>query len=70
MNPQAMEEKVPGAISPYLPRVGRIAEIEQFTGTERWYRLEFTDGGGIEYLSGQFMEVSVFGIGEAPISIC
>jgi sulfite reductase subunit B len=56
--------------SPYLPRVAKIAEAEQFTDGEKWFRFELTDGGGIEYKAGQFMEVSVFGLGEAPISIC
>ncbi len=33
-------------------------------------RLEFDDEQGVEYRPGQFMEVSIFGLGEAPISIC
>ncbi len=55
---------------PYIPRVARVAETSKFTTTEAWYRLEFEDGGGIEYKAGQFMEVGMFGLGEAPISIC
>jgi sulfite reductase subunit B len=58
------------AISPYVPRVARIAEARDFTEREKYYRFAFEDGRGIEYLPGQFMEVSVFGVGEAPISIC
>jgi len=58
------------AVVPYLPRVARVADTKKFTEKEAWYRVEFEDGAGIDYKAGQFMEVSVFGIGEAPISIC
>ncbi len=70
MNPQIMESTPAELASPYLPRVARIAEAEKYTDTEVWLRVEFEDGQGIEYKAGQFMEVSIFGIGEAPISIC
>ena len=56
--------------NPYLPRVATVAQMKAFTPKEAWYRLSFDDGAGITYSAGQFMEVSVFGIGEAPISIC
>ena len=56
--------------SPYLPRVASVAAMKPFTPKEAWYRLSFDDGRGVEYQAGQFMEVSVLGIGEAPISIC
>ena len=57
-------------MSPYIPRVGRIEEVKEFTPAEKYFRLSFVDGEGIQYLAGQFMEVSLFGVGEAPISIC
>jgi NAD(P)H-flavin reductase len=56
--------------SPYIPRVARVADSCKFTDKETWVRIEFPDGAGIEYSAGQFMEVGVFGLGEAPISIC
>ncbi len=63
-------QDIPGSMSPYMPRVGRIADIRKFTNIESFFRLEFTDGKGVQYKAGQFMEVSVYGVGEAPISIC
>jgi len=57
------------APSPYLPRMARIAAAEQMTETERFLRVE-VDGEPLRYEPGQFVEVMVFGIGEAPISIC
>jgi len=55
--------------STYLPRAGKIVDARKFTDKEINYRFELPDGG-IEYTAGQFMEVSIFGVGEAPISIC
>ncbi len=69
MNQQALSESAKAA-SPYLPRTATIAEIKPFTEKEMWFRLELTDGEGIEYSAGQFMELGIFGLGEAPISIC
>lgn len=58
------------SVSPYAPRAGRIVDFKKFTDKEAYLRFKFEDGQGIRYLAGQFMEVSVFGVGEAPISIC
>jgi len=55
--------------SPYLPKTARIARKEQFTEHECYYELVLPDGEQIEYQCGQFMQVSVLGVGEAPISI-
>ena len=56
--------------SPYEPRYARVAQVQHFTEHENYLRFEFTDGQPIEYKAGQFMELSLFGLGEAPISIC
>ena len=60
----------PSGDSPYAPRSARIADMKKFTDKEAYYRFVFEDGKGIRYSAGQFMEVSMFGVGEAPISIC
>ncbi|MEJ2703285.1 MAG: FAD/NAD(P)-binding protein [Sedimentisphaerales bacterium] len=39
------------------------------TPTEKLFRLERCDGLPFDYRAGQFMQVSVFGVGEAPISV-
>ena len=71
MNPAAAkQENAPTFASPYLPREAKIADTKKFTDKEAWLRLELTDGRGVEYSPGQFMEVGIFGVGEAPISIC
>jgi len=66
---QSEIEKGAKADSPYLPRMGRIVAAEQMTETERFFRIEM-DGDPLRYEPGQFVGVTVFGVGEAPISIC
>lgn len=52
----------------YLPQLATVAKIEAMNETERYLRLSMDDGP-FEYVPGQFVEVSVAGIGEAPITI-
>jgi len=54
----------------YMPTPARIVAIEQFTEVEKWFHLELPSGFRIDHKPGQFVEVSILGIGEAPISIC
>jgi sulfhydrogenase subunit gamma (sulfur reductase) len=54
----------------YMPTPVRIVAVEQFTEVEKWFHLELPSGFTIAHQPGQFVEVSVLGIGEAPISIC
>jgi sulfite reductase subunit B len=56
--------------SPYLPELAKIVAVEQMTQTEKFFRIALKDGRPLGHKPGQFVEVSVFGIGEAPISIC
>jgi sulfhydrogenase subunit gamma (sulfur reductase) len=53
----------------YLPTVARIADIRDLTAMEKLYTVELPAGFSLDNRPGQFVEVSVFGVGEAPISI-
>ena len=66
---QAMLSNAASA-SPYLPRVARVADVRKFTDKEKYFRFRLEDGAGMDYRAGQFVEVGLFGKGEAPISIC
>jgi len=55
---------------PYLPRIGKIVEAHMLTAQEKFYRIVMDDGRPLDYRPGQFVEVSLFGVGECPISIC
>jgi len=56
--------------SPYLPRIAELAVAETMTERERYYRVVLRDGAPFDYVPGQFVQVWVYGYGEAPISIC
>jgi len=53
----------------YLPQLATITKRRMLNGTELYLHLEMDSGKDLEYSPGQFVEVSVAGIGEGPISI-
>ena len=59
----ALEESV------YRPVMARLLETEQMTDLEKLFTLELPGGRSLGNEPGQFVGVSLFGIGEAPISI-
>lgn len=56
--------------SSYQIKRGKITSITQLTRLEKLYRIILADGEPLDHDPGQFVEVSLFGAGEAPISIC
>lgn len=53
----------------FVPKMAKITKVETFTEKEMFFELAFPDGTDLNHKPGQFVEVSIFGIGEAPISI-
>jgi NAD(P)H-flavin reductase len=53
----------------YLPRAARVVEARQVSEKEKLLELELSDGEELGHKPGQFVEVSVYGIGECPISV-
>jgi sulfhydrogenase subunit gamma (sulfur reductase) len=53
----------------YLPEPATITKRRMLNGTELYLNLELDSGKQMGYTPGQFVEVSLAGIGEAPISI-
>jgi len=53
----------------FLPTFARILKVEQLTALEKVFTLRLPDGQPLGHRPGQFVEVSVLGVGEAPISI-
>ncbi len=53
----------------YLPELAEIVSSRQLTDMEKYFELSLKDHNGFEFSPGQFVQISVFGIGEAPISI-
>lgn len=52
----------------YLPQLATVEQSRAMNVTERYLRLTLDDGP-LDFVPGQFVEVSVAGIGEAPITI-
>jgi NAD(P)H-flavin reductase len=52
----------------YLPQLATVEAADQMNVTEKYVRLSMDDGP-MDFIPGQFVEVSVAGIGEAPITI-
>ena len=50
----------------FLPRVARILEVRDETPDTRTFKVKPRDGNGLAFKPGQFLELSVFGHGEAP----
>lgn len=55
--------------NPYLPQQAKILSTEAASPTERLIRLQLTNGQALGHIPGQFVEVSLLGIGEAPLTI-
>lgn len=54
----------------YKPEPSQIVRTEQLTENEKMFEIAFTNGReSLGHLPGQFVQVSIFGIGEAPISV-
>ena len=53
----------------YRPEMATVVRSEPMTALERFFELKLDSGKELGHLPGQFAEVSIFGIGEAPISI-
>ena len=53
----------------YTPVMARLLQVKQMTELEKLFTFEVPDGQSLGNEPGQFVEVSLLGIGEAPISI-
>lgn len=60
---------IPGDGSAYLPRLAEITSVRTLTPREKYFEVAMADGAVLGHQPGQFVEVSVFGVGEAPISV-
>jgi sulfite reductase subunit B len=56
--------------SPYKPMKAKIVRTHKYTDTEKFFRIELDGNKELGHMPGQFVQVSLFGYGEAPISIC
>jgi len=53
----------------YVPRLAELVTVRELTTREKVFEFGLRDGKPLGHRPGQFVEVSIMGIGEAPISI-
>jgi len=58
-----------GFNSIYLPTLAEVTRTAQLTKMEKLFEIRLKSGRELGHQPGQFVEVSLFGIGEAPISV-
>jgi len=54
----------------YTPLISTIKTIRELTPTEKIFEIELPDGMKLNHDPGQFVQLLIPGIGEAPISVC
>jgi len=53
----------------YQPQLAELIRVESIAGKEKLFEFKLKDGKALGHKPGQFVEISLFGIGEMPISI-
>jgi sulfite reductase subunit B len=53
----------------YVPRSATVRRVEKLSEWETLFEIELDDGKSLRHQPGQFVEVSVMGYGEAPLSV-
>ena len=53
----------------YTPREAEIISVSDLTPDEKLFTLQMTDGSELDHLPGQFVQLSILGFTEAPISV-
>jgi len=54
----------------YALKRGKILRTRQLTDQEKLFEIALPEGQSLDHEPGQFVQVSIFGVGEAPISVC
>jgi len=62
-------EQVRQSDSIYMPIPARVTAVTPLTAQEKLFTIELPHGLSLNHDPGQFVQVTVFGVGEAPISI-
>jgi sulfhydrogenase subunit gamma (sulfur reductase) len=63
-------EKVALKDSGYIVQKARILQMKKLTSQEMFFEIALKDGSSLDHEPGQFIMVSLLGIGEVPISVC
>ena len=55
--------------SPYVIQKGKILRMKKLTDMETYFEIALPGGHNLGHEPGQFVQVSILGVGEAPISV-
>lgn len=55
--------------SEYQIKRGKILRTKKMTELEKLFEIQLSGGESLDHEPGQFVQVSIFGVGEAPISV-
>ena len=66
-DPQIRASKI---VETYQPVAAHIVQATKLTDTEILLELRLGNGQPLGHGAGQFVQISMFGVGEAPISVC
>jgi len=53
----------------YAPRLAQLVRVEQLAAKEKVFEVKLTDGKELGHMPGQFISVSIMGIGESPFGV-
>jgi sulfite reductase subunit B len=70
MAPERLSEPMQHGGGLFVPVPAKIVKLTKLTEMERLFELQLPDGRRLGHGPGQFVQVSMLGVGEAPISIC
>lgn len=54
----------------YVPEICEVTRIAPLTTTEKLLEIKLADGKELGHYPGQFVGLSILGVGEAPFSVC
>src|SRR4030042_5627574 len=55
--------------SEYIIKKAKVVRTKKLTDIEKFFEISMPNNESLDHDPGQFVEVSLFGVGEAPISI-
>jgi len=70
MTPQLEAPTLKHGRNLFEPVPARVVEVRKLTALENHYLFRFEDGSPLGHEPGQFVQVSILGTGECPISVC
>ena len=57
-------------LNPYVPKFAKIIDIKEQSPDSKLFSLQHKDKSDFSFTHGQFIQIGMFGLGEAPFSIC